>query len=256
MPRPSAEGRCATAFTPLPPTSTSTSRARWPISARRARCTTRCSAATPATGRRSSRTCAGSGTSRRTARSTPSISGRASSSTTAPTSPPRTSRRPTSASCGRPKGIVIPRTPLFTTVSEIVVLDPHRIEFRLSEPRPRAFMLGAFASGWNIIVRKKTLDDNQGNLRQVMNYPGTGPFKPRLAEGQGSLDHGEEPQLLEQGAPVRRQARDLPLAAVLAGAGRGVPVRQARLRPAAGSDLLAQGQGDARRHRAAFSTSP
>ena len=38
-------------------------------------------------------------------------------------------------------------------------------------------MLGAFASGWNIIVRKKTLDDNQGNLRQVMNYPGTGPFK-------------------------------------------------------------------------------
>ena len=38
-------------------------------------------------------------------------------------------------------------------------------------------MLGAFASGWNIIVRKKTLEDNQGNLRQVMNYPGTGPFK-------------------------------------------------------------------------------
>ncbi|HTG10155.1 MAG TPA: ABC transporter substrate-binding protein [Candidatus Eisenbacteria bacterium] len=76
-----------------------------------------------------------------------------------------------------PKGILIPRSALFTTVSEIVVLDPHRIEFRLSEPRPRAFMLGAFASGWNIIVRKKSLDDNQGNLRQVMNYPGTGPFR-------------------------------------------------------------------------------
>jgi len=30
---------------------------------------------------------------------------------------------------------------------------------------------------WNIIVRKKTLEENQGNLRQVMNYPGTGPFK-------------------------------------------------------------------------------
>src|SRR5207249_6031408 len=40
-----------------------------------------------------------------------------------------------------PKGIVIPRTPLFATVGEIVVLDPHRIEFRLTEPRPRAFML-------------------------------------------------------------------------------------------------------------------
>ncbi len=76
-----------------------------------------------------------------------------------------------------PKGVVIPRTPLFSAVSEITVLDPHRIEFKLSEPRPRAFMLGAFASGWNIIVRKKTLDDNGGNLRQVMAYPGTGPFR-------------------------------------------------------------------------------
>jgi len=76
-----------------------------------------------------------------------------------------------------PKGVVIPRTPLFATVGEIVVVDPHKIEFRMTEPRPKAYMLGAFASGWNIIVRKKTLEDNQGNLRQVMNYPGTGPFK-------------------------------------------------------------------------------
>ena len=76
-----------------------------------------------------------------------------------------------------PKGVVIPRTPLFATVGDIVVLDPHRIEFRLTEARPKAYMLGAFASGWNIIVRKKTLEENQGNLRQVMNYPGTGPFK-------------------------------------------------------------------------------
>jgi ABC-type transport system substrate-binding protein len=76
-----------------------------------------------------------------------------------------------------PKGVVIPRSSLFTAVGEIVVPDPYRIEFRLTEPRPQAFMLGAFASGWNVIVRKKTLDDNQGNLRQVMNYPGTGPFR-------------------------------------------------------------------------------
>ena len=76
-----------------------------------------------------------------------------------------------------PKGVVIPRTPLFATVGDIVVVDPYRIEFRLTEPRPKPFMLGAFASGWNIIVRKKTLEEHQGNLRQVMNYPGTGPFK-------------------------------------------------------------------------------
>jgi len=76
-----------------------------------------------------------------------------------------------------PKGVVSPRTPLFSAVSEIAVLDPHKIEFRLKEVRPKAFMLGAFASGWNIIVRKKTLDEHQGNLRQVMDYPGTGPFR-------------------------------------------------------------------------------
>jgi peptide/nickel transport system substrate-binding protein len=76
-----------------------------------------------------------------------------------------------------PKGVVIPRTPLFATVGDIVAVNPHTIEFRLTEARPRAYMLGAFASGWNIIVRKKTLEENQGNLRQVMAYPGTGPFK-------------------------------------------------------------------------------
>src|SRR5919197_4603500 len=76
-----------------------------------------------------------------------------------------------------PKGVVIPRTPLFSTVGDIVVVDPHKIEFRMTESRPKAYMLGAFSSGWNIIVRKKTLEENQGNLRQVMAYPGTGPFK-------------------------------------------------------------------------------
>ncbi|HSB69749.1 MAG TPA: ABC transporter substrate-binding protein [Candidatus Methylomirabilis sp.] len=76
-----------------------------------------------------------------------------------------------------PKGVVIPRTPLFSVVSDIVALDPYRIEFRLGDSRPQALMLGAFACGFNIILRKKTLDDNGGNLRQVMAYPGTGPFR-------------------------------------------------------------------------------
>ncbi len=55
--------------------------------------------------------------------------------------------------------------------------DAHTIEFKLHEPRPASFMLAAFASGWNVIVRKKTLEDNNYNLRRVMNYPGTGPFR-------------------------------------------------------------------------------
>ena len=76
-----------------------------------------------------------------------------------------------------PSGFSSPRTPLFSTVSEINVRDPYTIEFTLREPRPKSFILGAFASGWNIIVRKKTLEDHNYNLRQVMNFPGTGPFR-------------------------------------------------------------------------------
>ena len=76
-----------------------------------------------------------------------------------------------------PRGFSSPRTPLFATVSEINVRDAHTIEFKLSEPRPQNFMLGAFASGWNIIVRKQTLEDNNYSLRQIPDYPGTGPFR-------------------------------------------------------------------------------
>jgi ABC-type transport system substrate-binding protein len=76
-----------------------------------------------------------------------------------------------------PAGFSSPRTPLFATVNAINVRDAHTIEFTLDEARPQSFMLGAFASGWNVIVRKKTLEDNNYNLRQVMNAPGTGPFR-------------------------------------------------------------------------------
>src|ERR687884_1150949 len=76
-----------------------------------------------------------------------------------------------------PAGFSSPRTPLFAAVSEINVRDPYTIEFKLREARPKDFMLGAFASGWNIIVRKKTLEDNNYSLRTVEAFPGTGPFK-------------------------------------------------------------------------------
>jgi peptide/nickel transport system substrate-binding protein len=101
-----------------------------------------------------------------------------------------------------PKGIVIPRTPLFATVGDIVVVDPHRIEFRMTEPRPKPYMLGAFASGWNIIVRKKTLDDNQGNLRQVMNYPGTGPFKHVSRQDKEVWIQERNPSYWNKGLPL------------------------------------------------------
>jgi peptide/nickel transport system substrate-binding protein len=104
--------------------------------------------------------------------------------------------------CRPPKGVVIPRTPLFATVGDIVVLDPHRIEFRFTEARPKAYMLGAFASGWNIIVRKKTLEDNGGNLRQVMNYPGTGPFRHVSRKDKEIWIQERNPDYWNKGLPL------------------------------------------------------
>src|SRR5262245_10955662 len=101
-----------------------------------------------------------------------------------------------------PKGVVIPRSSLFTTVSDIVVLDPHRIEFRMTEARPKAFMLGSFASGWNIIVRKKTLEENQGNLRQVMNFPGTGPYKHLSRKDKEIWIMEKNPNYWNKGLPL------------------------------------------------------
>jgi peptide/nickel transport system substrate-binding protein len=76
-----------------------------------------------------------------------------------------------------PSGISIPRSILFKAVSEINVRDKYTVEFKLSEPRPDNFMMSAIASGWNVIVRRKTLEDNRFHLRKVQVYPGTGPFR-------------------------------------------------------------------------------
>src|SRR5262245_4691849 len=78
-----------------------------------------------------------------------------------------------------PQGISIPRSILFAAVEEIKAPDKHTVQFKLSAPRPPDFIMGAIASGWNGIVRKKTLEDNQYNLRRVVDIPGTGPFKSK-----------------------------------------------------------------------------
>src|SRR3954466_65856 len=76
-----------------------------------------------------------------------------------------------------PQGISIPRSVLFKAVSEIAAPDKYTVQFKLSEPRPPSFIMWAIASGWNVVLRKKTLEDNGYNLRKVEFYPGTGPFK-------------------------------------------------------------------------------
>ena len=49
--------------------------------------------------------------------------------------------------CKPPSGISIPRSSLFTTVSEITAPDKKTVVFKLSEPRPASFMMAAFGSG-------------------------------------------------------------------------------------------------------------
>ncbi|MEJ0020868.1 MAG: ABC transporter substrate-binding protein [Acetobacteraceae bacterium] len=75
-----------------------------------------------------------------------------------------------------PAGISIPRSALFTAVSEITAPDKYTVQFKLSEPRSVNFIMSSIATGWNVIVRKKTLEDNAYNLRRVLSYPGTGPY--------------------------------------------------------------------------------
>jgi peptide/nickel transport system substrate-binding protein len=76
-----------------------------------------------------------------------------------------------------PEGVAIPRSILFKSVAEITAPDKYTVQFTLSSPRPPSFIMAAIASGWNGILRKKTLEDNNYNLRKVANIPGTGPFR-------------------------------------------------------------------------------
>ena len=78
------------------------------------------------------------------------------------------------------EGVLSPRQTLFEPVTEILVIDPYTVEFRLAEPR--GFLLRAFTAGFNAIVRKQTLEDNNYDLRRVPDYPGTGPFKHESLE--------------------------------------------------------------------------
>jgi peptide/nickel transport system substrate-binding protein len=78
-----------------------------------------------------------------------------------------------------PTGVMIPRSILFRAVSEISAPDKYTVQFKLSSPRSVNFMMSAFASGWNVIFRQKTLEDNNYNLRKVADIPGTGPYRSK-----------------------------------------------------------------------------
>jgi peptide/nickel transport system substrate-binding protein len=100
-----------------------------------------------------------------------------------------------------PQGIVIPRSALFTTVDQIVARDKYTVEFKLAVPRPPSFVMAAIASGWNGIVRKKTLEDNGYNLRKVQDIPGTGPFRSKRRVEQEVWEMEKNPDYWMEGLP-------------------------------------------------------
>jgi ABC-type transport system substrate-binding protein len=79
-----------------------------------------------------------------------------------------------------PVGVLSPRQGLFDAVKEVVATGPLTVEFRLTEPR--SYLLRGIAAGFNVIMRKQTLEDNNYDLRRVPVYPGTGPFRHKSLE--------------------------------------------------------------------------
>ena len=79
-----------------------------------------------------------------------------------------------------PAGVLSPRQGLFDAVKEVVATGPLTVEFRLTEPR--GFLLRGLAAGFNVIMRKQTLEENHYDLRRVPVYPGTGPFRHKSLE--------------------------------------------------------------------------
>lgn len=69
-------------------------------------------------------------------------------------------------------------------IKETLVRDRYTVVMKLSEPRDSHTFLASLAGGWNVITSKKALDKYNGDLKQVDNFPGTGPFmhKSRTTE--------------------------------------------------------------------------
>ena len=61
------------------------------------------------------------------------------------------------------------RQALFAAVAAdgVQAPDEHTFQLVLEEPRAADFILNAFATGFNVIVRKQTLEDNDYDLRTI-----------------------------------------------------------------------------------------
>jgi len=74
-----------------------------------------------------------------------------------------------------PESVVIPSKNDLSMVSAVEAVDPKTVKFTLSSPR--AYFLVLLAGTNMTIYAKKTLDENNGDLRELQVAPGTGAFK-------------------------------------------------------------------------------
>ena len=111
-----------------------------------------------------------------------------------------------------PVGMISQRQSVFLADEEVQTAGPLTVEFVLAEPR--GFMPAAIANGWNVIERKRTLDDNNLDLKRVkpgtVEHSSTGPC---ILEDHQAASSGSPPgpRLLEPRSPVpRRHAAQSP----------------------------------------------
>lgn len=83
-----------------------------------------------------------------------------------------------------PNGVVSIRQELFKPIQKMDAPDPYTVRFILTAPR--GYFLEALATGWSVIFSKKSLEQNNGDLRRVPDSPGTGAYK------FGSYNAGEK----------------------------------------------------------------
>ena len=74
-----------------------------------------------------------------------------------------------------PEGITSTRGDVFSFVTGVEAIDDHTVEFTLKGPR--AYFLQLLTNATMIIYSKKTLDENNNDLKELELAPGTGPFK-------------------------------------------------------------------------------
>jgi len=75
------------------------------------------------------------------------------------------------------KGLLAGRAVYFRGgVKEITAPDDFTIQLTLAQSRSSQYILGNLANGFNVITTKEVLDANEGDLKKVATYPGTGPY--------------------------------------------------------------------------------